>query len=167
MYTGGIAGYNRGSITACSSAVTITGADGTVGGIAGSNIGGITACYNTGDVSGTNYAGGIAGYMSEGSAAACYNTGQVSGSVAGGIAGFFDGYTATLSQCFWKSGGAIYGEVSLGITGGGVFGEGSWPASVGAWAAPAGADGSTNQYWKSLGGWNGGAPEYPKLWWEE
>ncbi len=23
------------------------------------------------------------------------------------------------------------------------------------------------KFWKSLGSWNGGTPQYPKLWWEE
>ena len=34
----------------------------------------------------------------------------------------------------------------------------------------AGSDGvptGNYKFWKSLGSWNGGTPQYPKLWWEE
>lgn len=60
-----------------------------------------------------------------------------------------------------------------GIT---AFGA-SWITASTTWAADAGNDGTFSydassgafqsaKFWKSLGGWNGGTPEYPKLWWE-
>ncbi|GHT26796.1 hypothetical protein FACS189432_01920 [Bacteroidia bacterium] len=67
----------------------------------------------------------------------------------------------------YNNGGTIIASYNTGAvtaTGnysfvGGVVGYGSATAS-------SSADGTTNQYWKDLGGWNGGSPTYPKLWWE-
>lgn len=62
---GGIAGYNKGTISECANLAKIIGT--TAGGIAGENNGTITNCYNrgnilaTGDGEGTYYLGGIAG----------------------------------------------------------------------------------------------------------
>lgn len=49
-----------------------------------------------------------------------------------------------------------------------LFSAGVWPKAAKnlAWTASPDADGTENKYWKSLGGWNGGMPEYPTLWWE-
>lgn len=61
-----------------------------------------------------------------------------------------------------------------------VFSSSDWPTSTNntVWYADpsndgtytAGSDGvptGNYKFWKSLGSWNGGTPEYPKLWWEE
>lgn len=63
--TGGIAAYNRGTISECANLAYIVGT--TAGGIAGENHGTITNCYNqgyigaTGNFSGDRFLGGIAG----------------------------------------------------------------------------------------------------------
>jgi hypothetical protein len=89
-YTGGVAGENYGTITACYNNGTVLGRR-HLGGVAGENYGTINACYNTGAVSGAMfYVGGIAGRNS-GTINASYNAGVVSGSDGvGGVAGTND-----------------------------------------------------------------------------
>lgn len=76
-YAGGIVGYNKGSVTACCNAGTVTGVD-SVGGITGGGLGTVSDCYNVGAVtaSGQN-AGGIAG--NGGTVSYSYNVGTVTG----------------------------------------------------------------------------------------
>ena len=76
-YAGGIVGYNKGSVTACCNAGTVTGID-SVGGITGGGPGTVSDCYNVGAVtaSGQN-AGGIAG--NGGTVSYSYNVGTVTG----------------------------------------------------------------------------------------
>ena len=76
-YAGGIVGYNKGSVTACCNAGTVTGID-SVGGITGGGPGTVSDCYNMGAVtaSGQN-AGGIAG--NGGTVSYSYNVGTVTG----------------------------------------------------------------------------------------
>ena len=101
-YSGGIAGWNSGTITNCYN----TGAVGTEtsGGIAGVNYGPITNCYNTGDVAGTDYSGGITGDNGMrgdefvGTITNCYNTGTVNGYGSGGIAGKNE--DVTIENCY-------------------------------------------------------------------
>ncbi|MDR2482475.1 MAG: fibronectin type III domain-containing protein, partial [Treponema sp.] len=59
--TGGLAGYNMGTIEASSNAGRVYSPSDTIGGIAGENILRITDCTNTGAVSGNESVGGIAG----------------------------------------------------------------------------------------------------------
>jgi hypothetical protein len=136
----------------------------------------ITACYNTGFVSG-NTTGGILGHSDLSvknrystaaiNITACYNIGLITGTSASGAVGGFirEDRAVTITGCFWTrvsdDNNAVNGvgdpPSNTGIT---QFGAGSaWPANSGNWA--------TNNYWKSLGGWNGGNPVYPKLYFEE
>lgn len=109
-YSGGISGYNFGSIINCYNTCEIVGESkpnpdypssappttSHVGGIAGWNSDGtVINCYNTGNMSvsiamgggGGNAAGGIVG--SGGNISNCYNTGNISGQgTLGGISGF-------------------------------------------------------------------------------
>ncbi len=79
---GGVAGYNAGSITGCTSSVTVTGSgagqnggadfvESAVGGLVGYSIGPITDCSASGEVSGSvkgshpGYFGGLAGYTED------------------------------------------------------------------------------------------------------
>jgi hypothetical protein len=181
---GGVVGYNSGAITACYNTGLVRGIS-AAGGVAGVNGGGtITACYNTGEVRGsgapsTNI-GGVAG-GSNGVITACYNTGPVTGaSNVGGVAG--ENASGTITAC--------YASASIS-TGGGIpgtiFGSGDWPsegmntgtvnlppttgsgtvAVTNLWHTGDGTiTAGTGKLWKSLGGWNGGSPAYPKLWWE-
>ena len=94
IYTGGIAGYNYGTISTCYNTGSVSGSY--VGGIAGSSSGTISTCYNTGSVSGTSEVGGIAGRNYDGTISTCYNTGSVSGtSNVGGIVGYNSGTIST------------------------------------------------------------------------
>ena len=101
----------------------------------------------------------------------CYNIGTVSGTSTSGA---ITSIATSVSECYVK---AKIGTDSGGET---VFGDGAWPTSTSGsvWlAAPnndgtytAGANGVPTgdyKFWKSLGSWNGGTPQHPKLWWEE
>ncbi len=102
VYTGGIVGYNMGTISNCYSAMTVS----TMtygGGIAGKNNGLITNCYNTGDIiKAQNYgtiSGGIVGYnFPNATVSSCYNAGNVTANKQGGIAGENNGI---LTDCYF------------------------------------------------------------------
>ena len=74
---------------------------GCTGGVCGWNIGTITNCYSTGSVTGTGdsaYVGGVCGYgYKYVTITNCYNTGSVTGSNAGGLYGGNDG---TITNCY-------------------------------------------------------------------
>jgi hypothetical protein len=191
-YVGGVCGMSYGaSITACSNTGSVSG-NSRVGGVCGySNNSNsyITSCYNTGSVSGKDYVGGVCGYnysSTIGSTTyysyiiACYNTGSVSGnSSVGGVCGYNYFSNTTITACYWQdrsgdnanygigyysNGYGVYGPTNIGTT---IFALGAWPTirTHQQWGI---GDGSGDgKYWKSLGGWNGGNPIYPKLWFEE
>lgn len=101
---GGLAGFNRGSITDCYATGSIAGSNYYVGGLAGRNYGSITGCYATASVIGTGYLGYVGGLAggNNGSLAACYATGSVVGTgtgYVGGLTGYDFGYCGT--DCFW------------------------------------------------------------------
>lgn len=118
---GGIAGWNDGTITACSNVGSVIPAGGSttrIGGIAGRNEGTITLCSNTGTLSGFEDIGGIAGENYNGTITACSNTGTVSGSRnIGGIAGNNWGSTiSTITGSF--NAGSVSGTYVDGYIGG-------------------------------------------------
>jgi hypothetical protein len=194
---GGVCGYNyipssypyspsSSYITACYNTGTVSGSSTYIGGVCGrdeytdyyySPSSYITACYNTGTVSGCytgtasgyGHVGGVCGYPSNRlTITACYNIGSVSlgGHSAGGVCGSNDG---TITACYWKD--VPDDDANYGLNGSSgettIFTLPSWPsASINAqWGV---GDGSGDgKYWKSLGGWNGGNPIYPKLFYEE
>jgi hypothetical protein len=181
-YLGGIAGQSNVTlveITACrnSGAIKNTG-----GGIAGGIFGGrraidqiitLTACYNTGAVNyvggSSNYVGGIIGHLPLGSTlTACYNTGTVTGSnvaLIGLICGTSENGGTIISSYWTKGSSTATKGVGTGTDTTTEFSETAWPtASESGWGI--GNDSGANRYWKTLGGWNGGAPTYPVLWWE-
>lgn len=93
--SGGIAGWNEGTIYGCSSNIKITGAAtieeaSEIGGIVGSNEGGtVENCYNKGDVTADGTVGGIVGYGLRCTVTGCHNTGNVEGKDSvGGIVGY-------------------------------------------------------------------------------
>lgn len=175
-HAGGIAG--DGFAICCKNRGAVSGGDaGGIAGYCGSNY--MSACYNTGTVAGTRTAGGICGSSAgsyKGYIYECYNTGLISGPCAGAICGKVSEIHAL--HCFWTaSTPGAFGE-QTGITGRGNFtmSQDHWPASqqdedilspaekVYTWTVrPEFESGA----WKSLGGWNGGKPVYPKLWWEK
>lgn len=177
---GGICGYGSDVISGCSFEGSVTAA-GNAGGIVGMTYeSSIIACKNAGTIVGGQFIGGIVGYQNQQTGVlACYNEGSISnngsgtvGAISGEQYGAGDmihtSYNIGQPENADVSGEYSYAKVAAdyGTT---VFGASAWPsASVDVlWTASPTADGSENQYWKSLGGWNGGSPVYPKLWWEE
>jgi hypothetical protein len=184
-HVGGICGFSSSSlIISCYNTGSVAGIGygHAVGGVCGSANGSfaITACYNTNSVTGIgDFIGGICGNaiadVSSASIAACYNTGSVSGnSVVGGVCGrsYRDGSAIfPITACYWKDisdDNADYGiGEPEGNTGTIIFSNTAWPTTSTdtQWGI---GDGSGDcKYWKSLGGWNGGNPVYPKLYYED
>ena len=105
--TGGVCGYNNGTITNCCNTGAVTGSH-RVGGVCGGNGGMISNCYNAGVVtgSGTNtYVGGVCGENGNtttgyATITNCCNSGSVTGSGnVGGVCGYnFDG---RITNCYW------------------------------------------------------------------
>jgi hypothetical protein len=169
---GGICGSSGSTITACYNTGSVSGND-YIGGICGSIYGAITACYNTGSVSGNGCIGGICGTLGNhisSSIIACYNIGSVSGTdQVGGICGSKSSSSyGTITACFWKDIPDDNAEYSIGADGDNnnqgsntntaIFDILAWPSLSIGWGTPP---------WKSLGGWNGGNPIYPKLHFED
>ena len=180
---GGIAGECNGKITSCKSTASVFGKY--AGGIAGKNSSGkcrIYGCYNEGTIEtdGGN-AGGIYG-KDDGfdfDIKGCYNIGTVQGKQGGEALGAITSSSASgssvMASCYVKEKYA-----AAHATEETVFGSSDWPTSTNntVWLAAPDNDGTYTtgsygvptgdyKFWKSLGSWNGGAPQYPKLWWEE
>ena len=144
-YTGGIVGYNGGTVEGCTNKcdVTVSANDyACTGGITGINYGTVSYCNNSGCVSGQTTVsdmpsvntGGVVGYNAAGDISNCYNTGAVTGSGGGsyyflivntgGIVG--QNYDGTVSYCYntgvvTGSGGGS--DHSLIVSTGGVVGQ--------------------------------------------
>ena len=182
---GGIAGACDGRIISCKNTATVFGKE--AGGIAGRNSTAkaiIYGCYNEGIIE-TNggSAGGIYGKDDdfEFDIKGCYNIGTVRSSSGGGELGAITSYwgdnsaSYSMASCYVKEKYALFHATEEA-----VFGSSDWPTSTNntVWYADpsndgtytAGSDGvptGNYKFWKSLGSWNGGTPQYPKLWWEE
>ena len=180
---GGIAAKCNGKIISCKNTASVF--DKYAGGIAGGNSSGkysIYGCYNEGTIEtdGGN-AGGI--YGKDGGydfdIKGCYNIGTVQGKQGGEVLGAITSSSASgssvMASCYVKEKYA-----AAHVTEETVFGSSDWPTSTNntVWYADpsndgtytAGSDGvptGNYKFWKSLGSWNGGTPQYPKLWWEE
>ena len=117
--TGGVCGYNNGTITNCCNTGAVTGSH-RVGGVCGGNGGMISNCYNAGAVtgSGTNtYVGGVCGYNYGGRITNCCNTGAVTGGErVGGVCGKND--DGTITNCYWLD--TAYSGTGIGIDAGTV-----------------------------------------------
>ncbi|MYG26786.1 MAG: hypothetical protein F4213_12310, partial [Boseongicola sp. SB0677_bin_26] len=97
--TGGLAGDQGGSVTACYVTGRVSG-DGFVAGLVGSNSGDVSASYTNAGVSSTgDYAGGLVGYNS-GSVTASYATGRVSTSASGHAGGLVGRNTGSISASY-------------------------------------------------------------------
>ena len=169
---GGIVGKMQSvtTITSCKNSGTVK-ANGFAGGISGSMGSSlyIFGCYNEGAIIGNN-AGGIS-VPGNAKISGCYNIGTVTGT---GTSGAITPSAASVLECYVK---AKIGTDSGGET---AFGDGAWPTSTNGavWFAAPDNDGTYTKnasdeptgdykFWKSLGSWNGGTPQHPKLWWEE
>jgi hypothetical protein len=114
IYVGGLAGYNKGVITACYVTGTVTGNDDYTGGLAGYSAGTITDCNASVTVIGNNsYVGGLAGFNYEGSVSDCCAAGTVNGnSNVGGLVGRnFQGNIANCCACGAVEGSDYGGEI--------------------------------------------------------
>ncbi|MDD6967543.1 MAG: YDG domain-containing protein [Firmicutes bacterium] len=98
---GGICGYNKGTITGCTSSANVSGTQ-SVGGICGNLAGGnIMNCSNSGTVNGSIFVGGICGNNSS-SVTNCFNIGTVTtGNYAGSIYGSDNNGNGTASNCYY------------------------------------------------------------------
>lgn len=106
---GGVAGFNRGTVTGCTSRcdVTVYGSSASAGGVVGWNSSGtVSSCISSGNITGngdSSNAGGIVGWSnnSDNEVRDCINTGNITctakSSNAGGIVGSSDG--STISGC--------------------------------------------------------------------
>ncbi len=182
---GGIAGACDGNIISCKNTASVFGRE--AGGIAGRNSTAkaiIYGCYNEGTIeTDGGSAGGIYGKDDDFGfdIKGCYNIGTVQSSSGAGSLGAITSYWGdngsdyTMTSCYVK------GKYTLShATEETVFGDGAWPTPTSGtvWYADPSNDGTYTadgsgvptgnyKFWKSLGSWNGGTPEYPKLWWEE
>lgn len=165
---GGIVGSNQNSsVIACKNSGTIKGLE-MAGGIIGFLDGRVKGCYNEGTIGGNDHIGGIVGSVYANSAIeveGCYNIGDlVAGQSTNFITGIGDNYNNyIITSCYVTKKYANSGDTET------VFAYGAWPTSTSGtvWYANESNNGEENKYWKSLGGWNNGTPEYPKLWWED
>ena len=115
-YTGGVAGYNAGTIIYCHSTGFVSGSGDYAGGVAGYNAGVTGYCYNTGKVKGANqYTGGVAGY-NEDTITSCYNTGEVEGrgKYTGGVVGYNEGQSSIFSIINCYNTGTVSGFSETG-----------------------------------------------------
>lgn len=136
LQSGGVAGYNAGSISNVWSQISVTNNAAIncyVGGIAGYNSGSIDNCMFSGSVvtySKTSRCGGIVGFLvKRTSIESCINEGSVSGGIAGGIVGWCLDY-GNISNCINYS-YSITGRLENGEGGiAGWFGEWTWPLNT-------------------------------------
>jgi hypothetical protein len=114
--TGGLVGYNNGTITNSYATGTVTGSSWDTGGLVGYNNGTITNSYATGNVTGYYYTGGLVGYNSYGTITDCSADGSVNGRYpTGGLVGDNGG---TIINCYAT--GTVTGQGDC--TGGGLVG---------------------------------------------
>ncbi|MEG1603034.1 MAG: GLUG motif-containing protein [Cloacibacillus sp.] len=123
VLTGGIIGYNSGTVANCTSSGTVTpnGQYSMAGGISGFNDGGtITNCTNSGKITvdgDLSQGGGIVGQAS-GTVTGCTNNGDVTATSQGGSSGGIAGSAnpgVTISNC--TNSGAVAGITAGGIAG--------------------------------------------------
>jgi len=111
FYTGGVTGYNSGTVENCYVTGNVSGGDYYTGGVVGRNSGTVENCYATSSVSGgTFYTGGVTGYNS-GTVQNCYATGSVNGSnYIGGVVGY--NVNGTVQNCYTTS--SVSGDYCIG-----------------------------------------------------
>ncbi len=100
LWTGGIAGWNDGSISLCKSTGSVSAYSNSNGGLVGQNNGNINNSYSRCNASGAQYIGGLVGNHGSGTISNCYSTGTVSGNPRGGLIGASSG---TVNNSFWDT----------------------------------------------------------------
>jgi len=97
-WAGGIAGWNEGTIEACSVTGSVTSDRDEIGGLVGYNKGTISKSYSEASVSGDRKCGGFVGRHNDGQISDCYARGSVSGSEDPG--GFIGENRANVDRCY-------------------------------------------------------------------
>ena len=105
QHVGGITGGMTGTMENCYNRATVTGNRRVAGLVGLSYNTNFTNCYNTGTITATTKeAGGIVAYFNSKTDNAtitnCYNAGTISGNNKGGIAGYNDGTTIAITNCY-------------------------------------------------------------------
>ncbi len=100
LWTGGIAGWNYGTISLCKSTGNISAYSNSNGGVVGQNNGNITNSYSRCNITGAQNIGGLVGNHGSGTISNCYSTGTVSGSPRGGLIGARSG---TVNGSYWDT----------------------------------------------------------------
>jgi uncharacterized protein YjdB len=182
---GAFAGKIEGATTiiGCYNKASVTSGGNQAGGIVGWSIAGtdcnIIACYNAGAIQGNSYVSGIVGYHTGTlNITACYNTGSVTGnnnSYSKGICAS----NATVTACYnigsvnagagkpiCDTQTASYYLDGSGTGAGTKFSDTAWPSASENTEWGTGDGSGSGTYWKDLGGWNGGTPVYPTLFFE-
>jgi len=161
--SGGLVGFNAGSISACQSNCSVFGGSYNAGGLTGWNDHGsqILSCYSTGAVIGKNCVGGLVG--SNGYRAAvrqCYTLGSVTGNrTVGGLVGYNE--SNSIISCFWD---VETCEVLTSHGGTGLTTSEMQTASTfleAGWDFIDETDNGTEDIW-----WIDEGQDYPRLWWE-
>ena len=143
-YTGGLVGYQSGTITNSYASGTVSGDDYTGGLVGYQNSGtSVTNSYASGSVIGNYYTGGLVGYQSGGSSVTnSYGSGSVSGyTITGGLVGWLNG---SIINCY--ASGSVSGRG--GANTGGLVGYQSGGSSV----TNSYASGSVSGYSYNTGG---------------
>jgi hypothetical protein len=161
--------YNTGNVSSDSARIAASFKT-SIGGISGNTSRGgvaITASYSKGTVSYT--------YLGEDNVGVIY-IGGISGSNAYNSGDTAQSKYPVITACYWK---ATNEETGIGYNaqttssdsdGTVQFSGSAWPSTGGGggqsseWGTGGGS--GSGQYWKNLGSWNGGSPDYPRLWFE-
>jgi len=118
-YTGGLAGYNAGTVENCSviGNSSVIGASYTGGLIGYNNSGRVSGSSSASSVSGANTVGGFVGKVYAGKVEKCYSTGNVAAtsSNSGGFVGYFQG--GTIEKCYATGNVTPSSNISGGFVG--------------------------------------------------
>ncbi len=106
--TGGLVGYNQGTVTGSRSAADVLG-DSDAGGLVGANTGFISDCTTTGSIFANGYAGGLVGNTSGGVSTSCSSASVTASSNVGGLVGR---NTGGIMACY--STGSAWGSSHVG-----------------------------------------------------
>lgn len=124
-YTGGVVGYNLGSVASSQNDADIKSTGKFVGGVTGASAGSVALCVNSGKVEGADYTGGVIGSSSngygKGDVTDCFSSGMVvcDTEYRGGVVGYANGRGTVEGNFFDSSVNNMDGcsSLSQGFTG--------------------------------------------------
>lgn len=158
LWTGGIAGWNDGSISMCESTGSISAYSNSNGGLVGQNNSNISNSYSRCNVSGAQNSGGLVGNHGNGTISNSYSTGTVAGNPRGGLIGARSG---TVTNSFWDTQTSGI-ATSYGGTGKTTL-EMQTQSTFTGWDFTRETANGTNDYWTIWPTDNNG---YPELFWK-